>query len=267
MTADMKAISNIDTSVFIGHWPYHRIPSSEARQVLESLDDSHTELALITPLNSVFYKDPNEGFEELVEVIAGFKKAGNIKFTPVINPALPYWKKDYENYLGMKNVAGIRLFPGYHGYALSDEVCIELAETAAKDGIPVFLNIKLQDARIRHSLDISEDVTLDAGVKFAKKCPDTKICLSQARSWGLLEMTEAFENCSNLYFDTAMCVADDFVEQIATNTLIDRIVYGSARPFMNAASTLEPLVRASVAEETIAKIFKTNAVEFLGSRL
>jgi uncharacterized protein len=267
MTTNMKAVSNIDTSVFIGHWPFHRIPGSQAQEVLESLDDSNTELALITPLNSVFYKDPNEGFEELLEVIAGFKKAGKIKFTLVINPALPYWRNDYNNYLGMKNVAGIRLFPGYHGYALSDKACIDLAEAAATDGMPVFLNIKLQDARIRHSLDISEDVTLDDAVELARKCTNTKICLSQVKSWDLLEMVEVFNDCKNLHFDTAMCVADDFVEQIAENTLIDRTIYGSSRPFMNAASTLEPLVRASVAEEMIEKICKSNAVEFLGSRL
>ena len=262
-----NAITNIDVCVYVGHWPFHRIPNSNTDNILASLGESNTELDLVTPLNAVFYKDPNEGFEELVEVIAGLKKTAKIKFTPVINPALPYWRNDYEKYLGMNNVAGIRLFPGYHGYGLSDQVCIELAGAAAKDEMPVFLNIKLQDARIRHALDVSEDVTLDDAVKLAGKCPNAKICLSQVKSWSLLELIEVFADCGNLYFDTAMCVADDFVEQIADTTLIDRTVYGSSRPFMNAASTLEPLVRAAVAAETIEKICRTNAVEFLGSRI
>jgi len=258
---------NIDAATYMGHWPFHRIPDSQPQKIIDSLIESNTALALVTPLNSVFYKDPHDGLEEMMEMLQGLSHVERLRYVPVVNPSLPYWKRDYANYLSMKNVAGLRLFPGYHGYQIRDDCCVELVLTAAKDNVPIFINIRLQDSRIRHIIDVGVDVELTDIENLASSIPQAKICLSRISTAEILSLSENSQIERNLYFDTATVIADSFYENISDGGLIDRLLYASARPIQHHLCSIEPIIRGGISDFCRQKIMKKNAEDFIGGRL
>lgn len=107
-------------------------------------------MAAVSNLNRLFYVDAQKANEELNEVMfsnAAFKN----RFLPfaTINPILPWWKESLEvchKQFGMK---GIRLFPLYHQYKLTDASCVELVKAARDRNMQVSIPIELRKYKQR----------------------------------------------------------------------------------------------------------------------
>ena len=258
---------NVDIAIYAGHWPYHYIPGSSLSEIVGSLSRTKTETALISNLNSVFYKDPHEGYEELLTWVDSIESASSIKYLPIINPALPYWKDDYDRYGSDNNVAGLRLFPGYHKYDINDPGCVELLSLAGKDDIPVFITMRLENARMRQSLDSSADVPVPDIERLLNRVRNTRICLSQADTGEILKLTRFVKKEYPLYFDTATYIQDEFFEYLVANNLHHRLLFGSARPLLSSSAVMEVILNSDISSEALKSIMKDNALELMGSRL
>jgi hypothetical protein len=254
---------NIDVAVYPGHWPYHNIPNCDTASVLESFDVTNTVGALASPMNAIFYKDPLEGYTELVDQLKQTKQQQRVKLAPIMNPALSYWEKDYAVYRHDSAVVSLRLIPGYHNYTLSD-TCVQLFfERVQEDTIPIFITLRMQDARMRHWLDNSRDVGMPEINYLIDRFPKIRICLSNCRTDEMLKLWQNTGEKSQLYFDTSGLIGEEFYRNIEDHELGQRILYGSGRPYTTALCSLEPIHRSTLSCEIRERILIKNAQGFL----
>ena len=258
--------SNIDVTMYPGHWPFHSISHCDTASVLESLVETNTVGGLLSSMNSIFYKDPLEGYKELIDDLDLIRQQ-RVKLAPIINPALPYWEKDYTVYCNDNSVAALRLIPGYHNYTLSDTCVQSFFERVQDDNIPVFITLRMQDARMRHWLDNSRDVNIMEVQYLLSRSPNIRICLSNCESDTMLKLWHDTGRQSKLYFDTSGLVSEEFYRNIEGHELGHRILYGSGRPYFAAQCSLEPLHRSTLSFESKERILMKNAQDFLGDVL
>jgi len=78
------------------------------------------------------------------------------RFIPfaVINPIYAGWRDDLEVCVKKMGMKGVRLYPKYHDYEITDPSLVELVKRVRDHGLPVAFKIRMIDSRIRSWMDI-----------------------------------------------------------------------------------------------------------------
>lgn len=145
----------LDINAYVGHWPFKQLQYNTCKKLLDRMNKYSVGLSVISNLNGVFYKNTQSANEELFEEIksdSSFKS----RFIPfaVINPAYAGWKDDLEESVTVMGMKGIRVYPQYHDYEITNPSFVELVKTARDKGLPVAIDIRMVDSRQRSWMDI-----------------------------------------------------------------------------------------------------------------
>jgi predicted TIM-barrel fold metal-dependent hydrolase len=148
----------VDINANIGHWPFIQTNCNTCKALLERMNRYGTDISVISNMNGIFYKDTRAANEELNEEIKSDRHFQG-RFIPfgIINPIYGGWKDDLEfchEKLGMK---GIRLYPLYHDYELTDPNCLELVRMARDRGMVIAFTLRMVDSRIRSWMDLAKE--------------------------------------------------------------------------------------------------------------
>ncbi len=174
----------IDINANIGHWPFHQVKYNTCKALLERMDKFGVDLSVVSNMNGIFYKNTQSSNEELIEEINSDKRFKK-RFIPfaVINPIYAGWRDDFEKCIKKFGMKGIRLYPKYHDYEITDPSLIELAKRARDYNIPVAFTIRMIDSRSRSWMDIpyitgpaalKKEWTLKDIVPIIEAVPDAK---------------------------------------------------------------------------------------------
>jgi predicted TIM-barrel fold metal-dependent hydrolase len=195
----------IDINANIGHWPFRQTVCNTCGDLLERMDQSGIDLSVVSNMNGIFYKDTQASNEELYKEINTDPRFRD-RFLPfgIINPIYGGWQRDLDICAGEMGMKGIRLYPKYHDYELTDPACIELVTMARDRGLVVALTLRMDDSRSRSWMDLDYEWKLEDVIPIMKKVPDAKyLVLNIANGIHLKdEDTEFFRN-SNVVFDTS----------------------------------------------------------------
>lgn len=197
----------IDANAYVGHWPFRqrRYNSCEAR--LERMNRFGVDLAIVSNLNGIFYKNPQMANEELYEEIRS-RKTYQDRFIPfaVMNPIYASWRDQFKVSTGQMGMKGVRLYPKYHGYELTNPACVELVKLARDRGLPVALSLRMVDARPSSWMDLErkEEWALKDLVPIVRAVPDAQyLIVNVANSLQLsAEDTRLFVN-ADILMDTS----------------------------------------------------------------
>lgn len=197
----------IDANAYVGHWPFRqrRYNSCEAR--LERMNRFGVDLAIVSNLNGIFYKNPQMANEELYEEIKS-RKTYQDRFIPfaVLNPIYASWRDQFKVSIEQMGMKGVRLYPKYHGYELTNPACVELVKLARDRGRPVALSLRMVDARPSSWMDLErkEEWALKDLVAIVKAVPDAQyLIVNVANSVQLsAEDTRLFVN-ADILMDTS----------------------------------------------------------------
>jgi len=137
----------IDAATFVGAWPFYSGGRGEARDLLEMMDREGIAHALVSPLNSVLLKDPEEGNEGLWRAVGAAQ--GRLLPVPCVNPVYPGWREVLER-CAARGAVGLRLHPNYHGYAVNGEPVKTLACECAAQHLLLVITVRMQDERQHH---------------------------------------------------------------------------------------------------------------------
>lgn len=257
----------IDINTYIGHWPFRQLRNNTASGLLSIMDEYGIDIAAVSSLNAVFYKDTQEGNLELIEEIQGNKD----RFIPfaVINPKYTAWEKDFRNCVEKLGMRGLELYPYYHQYDLTEPESVKLISLAGKMNIPVHLPCSIVNIRQRHWMDTNDNLDYNQVEKLLTLCPNTDFIITNGPSNSIAQQLKKASQGrkGRVYYDLSRVdVFTQWEPESQFNSLvhhagIDRIVVGSVLPFQYADPQFVRLEYAGLNNEDKEKIMSGNLKE------
>jgi uncharacterized protein len=258
----------LDINANTGHWPFKQLKYNTCKLLLERMNKFGVNVSVISNLNGIFYKNTQSANEELYEEIKSDRQFGDrlIPFA-VINPIYAGWRDDLETCHKKMGMKGVRLYPLYHDYELTDPACIELVKNARDRGLPVAFTLRMVDSRQRSWMDISKEWSLKDIVSIVKEVPEAKyMILNVANSLKLSpEETELFKK-ANMLIDTSGRSISNLGELLNTFGK-EKFAFGTHSPILDYLTGMLRIesLRASEADEPTKEMLRSgNAKRFLG---
>lgn len=248
----------IDMSGYTGHWPFRNLRGNTLSDLLGRMNKFGVDKTIVSSLNGIFYVDAQIANEELHDEISS-NDAFKDRFIPfaTINPILPWWEESlkicHEEY-GMK---GIRIYPVYHDYKLTDNACIEMVEAACDRGMTVAIPLRMTDLRERSWLDVDRALDYNDIADLVRSVPDALLMVLDARVTDDQEATSSDSlsvlRNANILFDTSRGSGvpvkgpnSESLRYLLGNFGAERIAFGTETPFVDYCS---PFFRLGVFEE------------------
>lgn len=242
-------------SAYVGHWPFRNLRGNTLAQMLQRMNTYGVDQAIVSNLNGIFYVDSQIANEELQRELLSedlFKD----RFIPfaTINPILPWWKDALNNShkkLGMK---GIRIFPLYHQYKLTDPACTEMVKAARDLGMPISIPLRMTDLRERSWFDVAQALSYNDIAALVKLVPDASYMILDARVTDDQEKTtdesKAILKSAKILFDTSRGSGvpvigpnSESLTYLLNSFGAERMAFGTGTPFVDYCS---PFVRLGV---------------------
>lgn len=195
----------IDINANVGHWPFRQTNCNTCEALLERMDKFGVEISAVSNMNGIFYKDTQAANEELYEEISSNKHFRK-RFIPfaILNPIYAGWKNDLEICSTKMGMKGIRLYPLYHDYEITDPSCIELVKSARDRGLIVAFTLRMVDSRPRSWMDINSEWSLKNVIPIIKEVPDAKyIILNNANGLNLSDEELKLLKTANIVMDSS----------------------------------------------------------------
>lgn len=235
----------IDVNVHLSRWPARRLPGDTAPELLERIQRAGIAQAWVGSFDALLHRDVAGVNERLVEQCETHGDGMLVPFGAV-NPRLPDWKEDLRRCHEEYEMPGIRLYPGYHGYALDDADAAELLAGAAERGLVVQLAVKLEDERTQPPSLRAPAVDLGPLPKLLKGRSAPRVVLLNAmRNLSAAQASDLAE-AGEVYFEIAMLEGVGGIERLLKQLPHERLLFGSHFPFFYLESALLKLRESSL---------------------
>ncbi|HBE40894.1 MAG TPA: amidohydrolase [Bacteroidales bacterium] len=195
----------IDINANIGHWPFMQTNCNTCALLLERMNKYGVDMSVVSNMNGIFYKNTQPANEELYKELNSDRLFRN-RFIPfaVINPSYAGWKDDLRICRSEFGMKGIRLYPLYHDYELTDPSCIELVKMARDSGLIVAFTLRMVDSRCRSWMDVTKEWSLKDVIPIINEVPDAKyFILNIANGMQLKDEEAKYFSGSDILFDTS----------------------------------------------------------------
>jgi hypothetical protein len=275
----------LDINAYVGHWPFKQLQYNTCSKLLQRMNKFGVDVSVISNLNGIFYKNTQSANEELYDEIKSDRRFTD-RFVPfaVINPIYGGWRDDFEVCVGRMGMKGLRLFPQYHDYEITDPSLIELVKMARDRGLPVSFDIRMVDSRQRSWMDIPKfnpatDYKVDVITKewalkniipIVKEVPDAKyIIVNLANSIDLNDEGMELIKKADILFDTSgrALRGDNTLSELLKKFGKDKFTFGTHSPILDYLSgrlRIESMSEAEADEATKELLRSGNARRFLG---
>jgi predicted TIM-barrel fold metal-dependent hydrolase len=258
----------LDINASVGHWPFQHYNYSTCDSLLGRMDKYGVDMSVISNLNGIFYKNTQSANEELFSEINSDKRFPE-RFIPfaVINPIYAGWREDLSVCSGKFGFKGVRLYPLYHDYEITDPLCIELVRTARDAGMVSAFTLRMVDSRPRSWMDIQTEWALKDIIPIIRAVPDAKyMILNVANSTELTaDETTILRNADVLLDTSGRAISN--LGTLLKNFGNDKFAFGTHSPVLDYVSgrlRIESL-RESEADETTKDLIRSgNARRILG---
>jgi uncharacterized protein len=226
----------IDINANTGHWPFQQMQCTSCNEMLARMDRYGVDLSVVSNLNGIFYKNVQAANEELHEELMSDKRFKD-RFLPfaIINPQYAGWKNDLDICVNEMGVRGIRLYPVYHDYELSDPCCIDLVKVARDMGLIVGFTFRMFDPRgPRHWMDTTIQWSLGDLIPVIQEVPDATYFFLNVVG-NIFALSEAERNLlikTNVLIDTSGASLGHMGNAIATYGA-DKFAFGTHSPILD----------------------------------
>lgn len=255
----------IDTNAYLGAFAFRHLRHATAPELLRLMDEKGIDKAMVSWAGAITYRNTQPGNEQLaVDVRA---HADRLISFAVVNPFYAGWCDDLaicHEKLGMK---GLRLYPKWHNYALSDECCHELIHQATERGMLVSIPIRVEDFRQRSWLVDVPDVPLAEIVELVKACPEARFILLNGIGYTgspLGKKDNSLPTNYSVEISRLTATLADEVGTLVSNLGPDRVVFGTGMPFKYPDPSLVKLEVLDAPPEVKEAIRGANAARLLG---
>lgn len=260
-TAKPQAAKIIDTHVYLGRWPFRRLPQDEPAALVEHLRKHNVVEAWAGSFEALLHKNMGVVNERVAETC---REHTLLRPVGTINPMLPDWDEELRRCHEEHGMAAIRLHPNYHRYTLGDAAFTRLIKAAEERGLLVQIACIMEDERTHHPLMVVPDVDIRPLAHQLKATPKLRVQLLNAFRVATVPALAGLADNPNVHFefawlDTLRCVAE-LVERVG----VERICFGSYSPMFYFESALLKMHESMLAEEVVWAICAENAQRLMG---
>lgn len=253
----------IDINSHLGHFPFRHLRHNDARGLLALMDRNGIDKAVVSSINSVFYRDAHVGNEELAAAVA--EAPDRLIPLATLNPTYAGWERDIDQSLGEWKMKGLRLVPQYHGYSLTDPNGQRILAAAAERDVPVAIPQRIEDRRQKHPFDVAKDLTFDEMLAAAKQQPTVRWLFLNWLGINGTALVEAGMTDRVLIDLTRMSVVlDKSIPKLIEAVGIGALAFGTHIPFNYPGPSLVKLEILDVSPDERERVAGRNAAEFLG---
>lgn len=255
----------IDANAYMGHWPFRPLRHNTADGLLRLMDQHGIDRAVVSSIHAIFYRNSQAGNEELSVQIRPHRDR-LIPFA-TLNPTYVGWREDLHRCcedLGMK---GLRLFPYYHDYVLTEERSLALIGEATERGLPLALPIRVVDMRQRHWMDTLKNLSLSEIEAVVRQCPETTFLILEGVGveHSALAKDEDLQR-SNVLFEISRMtsVLQKTLPELLHAVGPSKLVFGTGMPFKYPRPALLKMELLDAEETVKEQIFHANMARVLG---
>jgi len=242
----------IDTHVYLGRWPARRLPDGTTAALLARLRRHGVRQAWAGAFDGIFQEDLGAVNARLAEEC---RATGMLVPFGSVNPRLPGWREHLRQCHERHKMPGIRLHPGYHGYATNDPEFAELARQAAAYGMVVQIVLAMEDDRTLRPPFTARRVDPAPLAELLRAVPDLRVVL--------LNAARPVPPASRMWVDFAMREGVEGLRTLAAQTGARQVVFGSMLPLFYFESALLKVKEADLPAADRGLILEENAAGLL----
>ncbi|MBM3239485.1 hypothetical protein FJZ31_24595 [Candidatus Poribacteria bacterium] len=251
----------IDINTFIGHWPFRRLPATIPNELWDLLQVHGIERALVSPIEGIFYEEPQIANEMLASQLDGRPE---LRQVAVLNPTLANWERSLRQCCEKYHIAAVKLHPNYHTHRLEDSPARDLLSAVGEAGLPVIIQLRVNDTRSHHQLMQVPDVPVADVIAAAEKMQQVNIVLGGIK-WGEAQGNAAkITALPNLWLDISQMETMDGLRRMIDACGTEKLLFGTHAPFFYVRSAIIKLDEAQLSAEERECITKQNIKRILG---
>jgi hypothetical protein len=254
-----------DVNSYLGHWYSRRLAVTTAPGLIGMMDSYGVDRAVVGSLAAVMYRNCQSGNEELARDVEGHRD----RLVPfgVINPDYIAWESDLAWCAGTLGAKGIRLYPQYHGYRLSDRCCDEACAACAERGLPVTLLQRQEDYRQSHWMVDARDLLLDDIASLVARHPKTRFIIMEGAGYAASRLVrEAASLPANYWIEISresVFMDKEFVRLLESPGAA-RLLFGTGMPMKLAGPVMLKMKNLQAPEAAKRQIYGGNLAGLLG---
>ena len=219
----------VDVNLLVGPCPFRAVPTAPA-DLVALRSAAGLERAVATGFRSLFYYDPIAGLEEDLAEFAAL--ADWLYFYAVVNPEFPQAAVLVDRAAADPRLAGVRLVPALHHYALSALAVGAVVARAGELGLVVNLMARLFDDRVAPRCIAQAVPDLDAVAAFVEQSGDARLILSMFYFSELQALDLDWAQLPQVYVDFGCCKPSVVsLDELAAWFPLERALFGTAAPF------------------------------------
>jgi hypothetical protein len=248
----------LDVNAWLGAWPFQYFRDDTAAKLEERLAGEGFARALVGTPEAAFNHDCLAANRLLLKRLAGRRT-----LRPVV--ALDPTKADWTDNLRLardEGAAAVRLFPSFHVYEPGSPACLAAVERIAADGgLPLFVQMRMEDERTHHLRARVPAPTVASVVDLARRFPSLAVV---ALCPYYHEAVELAAGPANLKFDLSHVETLRTVASLLADVPLERVLLGSHVPFLQSKAALMKVEASYVPEAARRAIGWENAEAILG---
>lgn len=254
----------IDVNAYLGHFAFRQLRHNTGAGLVRLMDRFAIRRAVVSSAAAITYRNPQAGNEETAAEVEGHRSR-LIPFA-VLNPAYAGWEDDLKvchEKFGMK---GLRLYPKWHGYTLSDQRCRNLVNAAAERQMVVAIPVRVEDRRQGGWLVDIPDVELDDIAALIRACPKARFIVQNANGVSGSILCARNNGLPANYAVDMTRLPVEFGNDLGRTLEAlgnDRVLFGTGMPFHYPGAALVRMEILQAPGEVKAKIRSGNAERWL----
>ncbi len=249
-----------DCNAHLGNWPFRQLRHNRAAGLLKLMDRAGIARAVVSSIDSIFYKNCQPGNIDVFRQIRQHRKR-LIPFA-VINPHYAGWDDDLNECNEKYGIKGLTLYPSVHGYSLRDTCADELLEQAEKFRLPVAVSLRILDRRQGHWLFQVPHVDPKDLAYAAKRHPNISFIVRDA---GVSVIEEELIKIPNCYFDISRfgCYDEEPLIRLLSKSSPEKFLFGTQIPFKDPMPVLLKMQLIELPAHARNKIQNTNIARLI----
>ncbi len=248
----------VDTNVYLGRWPFRRLPDAEPAELARKLQEGGVAEAWVGSFDGLWQRDLADVNDQLAEHCRSVSEPRFVPFGS-LNPTLPDWQEDLRRCHELHKMPGIRLHPNYHGYKLDAPEIASLLAAATERKLVVQLVLTMEDERTQPVLARVPHVDTEPLAALVKATPGLRLVILNGFRALRVDKVEPLAVSGDVTFEIAMLEGVEGVQRLVRAVGLNRVLFGSYYPFFYFESARLKMQESPLAHGEIEAIGRTNA--------